>query len=174
MHGDFNAQWTGNHFDDGKFEMNQLRIEMKGQINDWLSYRYRQRLNTGDSPAGYRDNVLKSIDYAMIGVTVKKFQFFLGKQCAAYGGIDFDRNPIEIYQYPEMIQTWNNFLTGINVSYNITPRQQIQLQMLNSLTGTPPKRCMASLKGLKCLWSTRSTGTATSTMCSRPGGRHRS
>ena len=35
-----------------------------------------------------------------------------------------------------MIQTWNNFLTGINVSYNITPRQQIQLQMLNSLTGT--------------------------------------
>ena len=27
--------------------MKQLRIEMTGQINDWLSYRYRQRLNKG-------------------------------------------------------------------------------------------------------------------------------
>ena len=27
--------------------MKQLRIEMKGDINDWLSYRYRQRLNRG-------------------------------------------------------------------------------------------------------------------------------
>ena len=28
----------------GKFYMRQLRIEAKGNINDWLSYRWRQRL----------------------------------------------------------------------------------------------------------------------------------
>ncbi len=96
MQGDFNALWRGNTFSEGKFRMKQLRIEMTGQINDWLSYRYRQRLNKGDDPAGYRDNVLGSIDYAMIGITLGKWQFFLGKQCAAYGGIEFNLNPIEV------------------------------------------------------------------------------
>ena len=64
MHGDFAADWHNSDFQEGKFEMKQLRIEMKGDINDWLSYRYRQRLNKGDDPRGYRDNLLKSIDIA--------------------------------------------------------------------------------------------------------------
>lgn len=58
MRGDFNAAWRGSTFDEGSFRMKQLRIEMTGQINDWLSYRYRQRLNKGDSESGYRDTCL--------------------------------------------------------------------------------------------------------------------
>ena len=136
MHADFDAEWTGSHFNEGKFQMRQLRIEMKGQINDWISYRYRQRLNAGDNPKGYRDNILKSIDYAMVGFRVNKVTFNVGKQCAAYGGIEFDVNPIEIYQYSDMGGTCNNFNTGVNVSYNMTDRQQLQFQVLNSYTGT--------------------------------------
>lgn len=136
MHADFDAEFTGSHFKEGKFQMRQLRLEMKGQINDWLSYRYRQRLNNGDNPKGYRDNILKSIDYCMVGVRAGKVTFFLGKQCAAYGGIEFDLNPIEIYQYSDMIGSANNFNTGVNVSYNITPTQQLQFQILNSYTGS--------------------------------------
>ena len=30
---------------------------MKGDINDWLSYRYRQRLNRGNDGSGNIDNV---------------------------------------------------------------------------------------------------------------------
>ena len=58
------------------FEMKQLRIEMKGNINDWLSYRYRQRLNRGNDGSGNIDNVPTSIDYAGIGVKLDKFSFF--------------------------------------------------------------------------------------------------
>ncbi len=39
MHGDFNMKWNDSGFDRGAFEMKQLRIEMKGDINSWLSYR---------------------------------------------------------------------------------------------------------------------------------------
>lgn len=136
MHGDFKTNWDGSDFEGGKFEMKQLRIEMKGNINNWLSYRYRQRLNKGDRTSGYFDNVLQSIDIAGIGVKLDKFQLFLGKQCASYGGIEFDLNPIEIYQYSDMIDYMSNFMTGINVAYNPTPDQQIQFQVLDAITTT--------------------------------------
>ena len=38
MQGDFYTLWRGNTFDEGKFRMKQLRIEMTGQINDWLRF----------------------------------------------------------------------------------------------------------------------------------------
>lgn len=132
MHGSFNLDWNSSHFNEAKFKMNQLRIEAKGNINDWLSYRYRQRLNKGDSQNGYRDNVLNSIDIAGIGINLDKWSFFLGKQCAAYGGIEFDMNPIEIYQYSDMVDYMSNFMSGVNVAYNFTPRQQLQFQVLNA------------------------------------------
>lgn len=136
MHADFDASWTGSDFDEAKFRFQQLRIEAKGNINDWLSYRYRQRLNKGDKPEGYRDNLLNSIDIAGIGLKFGKFSMFLGKQCAAYGGIEFDLNPIEVYQYCDMIDYMSNFMTGINTAYNFTPDQQLQFQVLNSLNNS--------------------------------------
>lgn len=133
MHADYDMFWNGGDFDEGKFQMKQLRVEMKGQINDWLSYRYRQRLNKGERQDGYRDNLLKAIDIAGIGIKLDKFSFFLGKQCASYGGIEFDLNPIEIYQYSDMVDYMTNFMSGVNVAYNFTPRQQLQFQVLNAI-----------------------------------------
>lgn len=136
MHGNFNADWNGSHFNEGKFQMKQLRIEAKGNINSWLNYRYRQRLNRGDNPNGYRDNLLNSIDIAGIGVNLGKWSLFFGKQCADYGGIEFDLNPIEIYQYSDMVDNMTNFMSGVNVAYNFTPNQQLQFQMLNAINGS--------------------------------------
>ena len=136
MHGDFRSNWTGDDFDGAKFEMKQLRIEMKGNINDWISYRYRQRLNKGDDTNGYTDNILKSIDIAGIGLKKDKVSAFLGKQCAAYGGIEFDLNPIEIYQYSDMVDYMSNFMTGVNLAYDVTPNQQLQVQVLDALNGS--------------------------------------
>ena len=44
MQGSFDANFRDG-FEEGAFKMRQLRIEAKGNINNWLSYRYRQRLN---------------------------------------------------------------------------------------------------------------------------------
>ena len=95
----FNMNWDGTggtDFTGGNFRFKQLRIEMRGNINDWLSYRYRQRLNKGEGPDGNFDNVLQAIDYAEVGFRIKKVNIVAGKQCAAYGGIEFDLNPIEV------------------------------------------------------------------------------
>ena len=96
-----------------KFNVRQLRIEAKGNVNDWLSYRWRQRLNRSNAQGKNIDNAPTSIDIAGIGVKLSdKWSIFAGKQCAAYGGIEFDLNPIEIYEYSDMIDYMSNFMTG--------------------------------------------------------------
>ena len=136
MNGSFDAMFNDNGFDQGKFNMRQLRIESKGNVNEWLSYRWRQRLNRPNNGSGMIDNLPTSIDIAGIGVKLSdKFSLFLGKQCAAYGGFEFDANPIEIYEYSDMIEYMSNFLTGVNIGYDFMPGQQINFQVLNSLNG---------------------------------------
>lgn len=136
MQGSFDMKFN-NGFDEGSFYMRQLRIEAKGQLNKWLSYRYRQRLNRPNNGADKIDNLPTSIDIAGIGVKLNnKFSLFIGKQCTAYGGFEFDLNPIDIYQYSDMIDNMSNFMTGLNVAYEVTPSQQLQLQVLNSRNGS--------------------------------------
>lgn len=109
MQGSFDANFRDG-FEEGAFKMRQLRIETKGNINNWLSYRYRQRLNRSNDSSGNIDNLPTSIDIAGIGVKLGKgFSIFAGKQCTAYGGIEFDLNPIEIYEYSDMIENMSNF-----------------------------------------------------------------
>lgn len=136
MQGSFDAHFRDG-FQEGDFNMHQLRIEAKGNINNWLSYRYRQRLNRSNDANGMIDNLPTSIDYAGIGIQLnEQFSLFAGKQCAAYGGFEFDLNPIDVYQYCDMIDYMSNFMTGLNVGYNITPDQQLNLQILNSRNGS--------------------------------------
>ena len=136
MQGGFDANFRDG-FEEGTFKMRQLRIEMKGNINNWLSYRYRQRLNRSNDGGGMIDNVPTSIDYAGIGIKLNnRFNLFAGKQCTAYGGIEFDLNPIDIYEYSDMIENMSNFMTGLNIGYNLTSPQQLNLQILNSRNGS--------------------------------------
>jgi hypothetical protein len=83
------------------------------------------------------DNLPTSIDIAGIGVKLgDKFSIFAGKQCAAYGGFEFDANPIEIYEYSDMIEYMSNFMTGINIGYDFAKGHQLNFQVLNSLNGS--------------------------------------
>lgn len=140
MHGAFDAKFNQdgrNGLSQGAFNMRQLRIEAKGEINDWLSYRWRQRLNRGNEGGAMIDNLPNSIDFAGIGIKFNdKFSLFAGKQAAAWGGFEYDVNPIEIYQYSEMINNMSNFMTGVTLNYDMMPTQQFQLQVLDSRNGS--------------------------------------
>ena len=136
MNGSFDAQ-DQDGFQGAKFNMRQLRIEAKGNINDWLSYRWRQRLNRPNNGGDNIDNLPTSIEIAGIGVKLNdKWSIFAGKQCAAYGGIEFDLNPIEIYEYSDMIENMSNFMSGLNIGYDFAAGQQLNFQVLNSLNGS--------------------------------------
>lgn len=136
MHGAFDAKFNQdgrNGFSEGVFNIRQLRIEAKGRVNNWLSYRWRQRLNRSNDGNGMIDNLPNSIDIAAIGIQFNdKLSLTAGKQCAAYGGFEFDANPIEIYQYSEIINNMSNFMTGVTLTYDVNPNQQWQLQILDS------------------------------------------
>ena len=137
MNGSFDAMDMDEAGKSGKFNMRQLRIEAKGQVNDWLSYRWRQRLNRPNNGGDNIDNLPTSIDIAGIGIKLSdKWSMFAGKQCANYGGVEFDLNPIEIYEYSDMIENMSNFMTGVNFSYDATANHQFNFQVLNSLNGT--------------------------------------
>ena len=137
MNGSFDAVEGTSDPTKGKFNMRQFRIEAKGNINDWLSYRWRQRLNRANGGGDNIDNMPTSIDIAGIGVKMSdKWSLFAGKQCANYGGIEFDLNPIEIYEYSDMIENMSNFMSGVNFCYDATANHQFNFQVLNSLNGS--------------------------------------
>ena len=135
LNNSFDVNNNDGNFENAKFNMRQVRIEAKGNFNKTFSFRWRQRLNRNNSPApdGIDNMPASSIDVAGIGVKVSdQFSMFLGKQCAAYGGIEFDLNPIEIYEYSDMVEYMSNFLTGANFQFQLHPNHQLQLQILDS------------------------------------------
>jgi hypothetical protein len=56
--------------------------------------------------------------------------------CADWGAYEFDYNPIDIYEYSDIIEYADNFLTGAQLAYTITPKHQLTFQILDSRTKT--------------------------------------
>jgi hypothetical protein len=56
--------------------------------------------------------------------------------CADWGAYEFDYNPIDIYEYSDIIEYADNFLTGVGVSYQATKNHQFTFQALDSRTKT--------------------------------------
>jgi len=65
-----------------------------------------------------------------------KISFSAGKLCADWGAWEFDYNPIDIYEYSDIIEYADNFLTGVGLSYTPGPQNQFTFQVLDSRTQT--------------------------------------
>jgi long-subunit fatty acid transport protein len=44
--------------------------------------------------------------------------------CADWGAWEFDWNPIDIYEYSDIVEYADNFLTGVGFTYTPTSSQQ--------------------------------------------------
>lgn len=136
MQGSFNMDLNGGELNEAAFRMDQLRLEMRGNVTDKIYYRYRQRLNRNSEPLEL-DNMPYAIDYAAVGFHVTdKFSIFAGKQSTMFGGFEFDLNPIEVYQYCDLIDNMNNFMTGVDFAYWVNPEHEFRFQVLNSRNGS--------------------------------------
>lgn len=117
----------------GKFNMREARIDIKGNLTDWLSFRYRQKLNEGNSSSGNIDNLPASLDVLGLGIKFSdKWSTFIGKQAVSYGGFEYDLNPIMVYDYSETLLSLYGFMTGVNVIYNVNKSHELQFQIVNS------------------------------------------
>ena len=119
-----------------KFRFEQFRMEFRGQVFKKVYFRFRNRY-TKTPDVQSVDHLYGSVDLAYIRVTLgKKWNLSAGKMCADWGGYEFDYNPIDIYEYSDIIEMADNFLTGVGVSYQVTKNHSFTLQALDSRTKT--------------------------------------
>lgn len=133
----FNYASSFQALDDGQhwgtsFKNKQARIEIKGNITDKLSYRFRHRLNKGTA-AQSEDNFAKATDILMVGYQITdQLGIQGGKMCQNWGGFEFDENPMYIYQYSDMVDNMDNFMAGVNISYKPIPTQEFALNVTDA------------------------------------------
>jgi|GEM_PF-146581 len=138
----FNMQYANNnYFTNGKYTnteyaLNQFNLEIIGQVFDGVFFRFRDEYTRQPIPQTV-DNVNHSVDLAFIDIKVSpKFHTSFGKLSADYGGYEFEANPIDIYQYNDLLTHSDNFLAGAGVSWNISSKHQVGFQLLNARTST--------------------------------------
>lgn len=136
MQATFNATFLQKKLDEAAFRFNQIKLEANGEINDRLFYWYRQNLNQGNHALSL-ENLPESIEYALIGYRLTdKVTITAGKQDVAWGGFEYDLNPLEIYEYSDMNEYMNCYFTGVMLGYEFTPSQELRIQVVNNRFGS--------------------------------------
>jgi len=134
----FRSDFTDGDYLGSKFKMEQFRLEMRGWVTDKVYFRFRHRYTSSFEPQSM-DKIIKGVDMAYINIKLgndDKWELMAGKFCVDWGGIEFDLNPIDIYEYSDIIEMADNFLSGVGVKYNINSSNYIGLQVYNSRTQT--------------------------------------
>lgn len=124
---------TDTHFG---FQARQLRLEFRGNINERIFYRLRHRLNRSNAGASL-DNLARATDMMYAGFRVnEKWTVTAGKVCQAWGGYEFDLNPMNIYEYSDFIEHIDNFMVGGMLTYTPDENHELNFQVTNSRIDT--------------------------------------
>jgi len=116
------------------FKFEQFRLEIKGYVHEKVFFRFRHRYTSTFEPQAI-DKIIKGIDFAYLRFDLsEKVQLTVGKTFADWGGYEFDMNPIDIYEYSDIIEMADNFLTGVGVYYQAFDNHGFSFQILNSRT----------------------------------------
>ena len=116
----------------GAFRAKHLRLEIKGQFGDHLTYRLRHRLNAPNTGASL-ESFSKATDFMMIGYHFNdKFTLFAGKMSQFWGGYDYDENPLYIYEYSDVLDHMEIFYGGVALAWYPLPGQEFVFNVSNS------------------------------------------
>lgn len=112
-----------------KFYARQLRLEVRGDITDRIFYRFRHRLNKSNAATSL-DNLAKATDMLYAGFHLDdKWTLTAGKMCQAWGGFEFDLNPMNIYEYSDFIENMDNFMLGAMITYAPNENHEFNFQI---------------------------------------------
>ena len=136
MHAGLDADFISGKMDEIAFRFKNIKIDISGEINDKLFYWYRQALN-GNHDGQVLDNLNKSIEYAYIGYKInERLTLSAGKLDAFYGGFEYEKNPLMIYEYSDMNEFSPCYLAGIAIGYQPNTSQEIRFEITNNKTGS--------------------------------------
>ena len=112
-----------------QFKAPQLRLEVRGDITDRIFYRFRHRLNKSNAATSL-DNLAKATDMLYAGFRLDdKWTLTAGKMCQAWGGFEFDLNPMNIYEYSDFVDHMDNFMLGAMITYAPNKNHEFNLQI---------------------------------------------
>ena len=115
-----------------RFENKELRLEIKGDLNDRLFYRFRQQLTRPMTP-GSLDRFSKGTDLMYFGwKAMDNLSVMIGKQCQTFGGFEYELNPIFVYEYSDFLERMSIFHAGITVSWHPVPNHELVAMMTTS------------------------------------------
>ena len=132
----FRNEFVDEEYVQSRFRNEQFRLEIRGQVHEKVYFRFRDRYTRAQTSESV-DNISRSVDLAYIRVDLtNKWSVSLGKMCADWGAWEFDWNPIDIYEYSDIVEYADNFLTGVGFTYTPSTKNQWTFQVLDSRTKT--------------------------------------
>lgn len=130
----FRNEFVDGEYTQSRFRNEQFRLELRGQVHEKVYFRFRDRYTRAQTSEGI-DNLSRSVDLAFLRFDIsKKFSISAGKMCADWGAWEFDWNPIDIYEYSDIVEYADNFLTGVGFTYTPSNKNQFTFQVLDSRT----------------------------------------
>ncbi|MCK5776151.1 MAG: hypothetical protein KAH25_08245 [Bacteroidales bacterium] len=130
------SDFTDGDYMGSRFKMEQFRMEMKGWVTDRVFFRFRHRYTSTFEPQTM-DKIIKGVDMAFITVKLgneDKWQISAGKMCVDWGGIEFDLNPAYIYEYSDIIEQADNFMSGVQIQRNFSDGNSLGFELMNTRT----------------------------------------
>src|SRR6478735_7040266 len=130
----FRNEFADGEYTQSRFRNEQFRLEIRGQVHEKVYFRFRDRYTRAQTSESI-DNLSRSVDLAYLRFDItKKFSISAGKMCADWGAWEFDWNPIDIYEYSDIVEYADNFLTGVGASFTPSSNNQFTIQVLDSRT----------------------------------------
>lgn len=132
------AQFNGTplEFENGGFKFDHIIVDVGGQVTPKISYRYLQRLNKV-SPIFTKENLPSTIDYAYLKYALNNlFSITAGKQALSVGGFEYNKYPVDVYDYSGISNYITCYLTGMQVAFTPVQNQEFSFQIVNNRMGT--------------------------------------
>jgi hypothetical protein len=130
----FRNEFAEGEYTQSRFKTEQFRLEIRGQVHEKVYFRFRDRYTRAQTSESI-DNLSRSVDLAFLRFDLTdQFSITAGKMCADWGAWEFDWNPIDIYEYSDIVEYADNFLTGVGFTYTPSNRNQFTFQVLDSRT----------------------------------------
>ena len=130
----FRNEFYDGEYTQSRFRNEQFLLEIRGQVHEKVFFRFRDRYTRAQTSESI-DNISRSVDMAYVRFDLNpKLSISVGKMCADWGAWEFDWNPIDIYEYSDIVEYADNFLTGVGFTFTPSSRNQFTFQVLDSRT----------------------------------------
>ena len=127
-----NVNFIDDDFEQVNFKMNRLRLGMKGELGNNLSYHFRTTFHKSYDKFSL-DNISKAVELAKVAWTPNnKWDFAAGKLFVVHSGYENYVNVLLVREFTDFNENIEVYQTGLQGSYHLSEDQHFTLQFVNN------------------------------------------